>query len=84
MWTFGGADASIVSTWFGLRHARLKAVVLQPTVVLSFGSFVFRSSFSSASFSKLPPLLLFFLRAAGGYRHKDGGAQFQYLWEGGA
>ena len=22
-WTFGGADASIASTWFGLHHARL-------------------------------------------------------------
>ena len=22
-WTFGGADASIASTWFGFRHARL-------------------------------------------------------------
>ena len=75
-WTFGGADASVASTWFGLRHARLKVVVLQPTVVSRFGCFVFefwvlrlrvlgasfsrfgcfvlRSSFSSASFSKLP------------------------------
>ena len=34
-WTFGGADASIASTWFGLRHARLKVVVLQRTVVSS-------------------------------------------------
>ena len=52
----------LASTWFGLRHARLKAVVIQPTVVSSFGSFVLRSSFSSASFSKLPPLLRFFFR----------------------
>ena len=29
------------STWFGLRHARLKVVVLQPTVVSRFGCFVF-------------------------------------------
>ena len=34
---FGPVD----STWFGLRHARLKVVVLQPTVVSSFGCFVF-------------------------------------------
>ena len=97
-WTFGGADASIASTWFGLRHARLKVVVLHRTVFSSlwcsifefwvlrfrdlgasfsrfgcfvfefwvlrfrvlgasfsrFGCFVLRSSFSSASFSKLP------------------------------
>ena len=31
--TFGGADAFAASTWFGLRHAKLKVVVLQPTVV---------------------------------------------------
>ena len=36
-WTFGGADASIASTWFGLRHARLRVVVLQRTVVSSLG-----------------------------------------------
>ena len=41
LWTFGGADASFASTWFGLRHARLKVVVLQPTVILRFGCFVF-------------------------------------------
>ena len=40
-WTFGGADASIASTRFGLRHARLNVVVLQPTVVSRFGCFVF-------------------------------------------
>ena len=34
---FGPVD----STWFGFRHARLKVVVLQPTVVSSFGCFVF-------------------------------------------
>ena len=28
-WNFGGADASIAPTWFGLRYARLKVVVLQ-------------------------------------------------------
>ena len=39
-WTFGGADAFIASTWFGLRHARLKVVVLQRTVVSRFGCFV--------------------------------------------
>ena len=108
-WTFGGADTSVASTWFGLRHARLKVVsgfdswVLPRFRVLgasfsrfwcsvfefwvlrfrflgaslsifgcfvveiwvlrcrdlgaSFsrvGCFVLRSSFSSASFSKLP------------------------------
>ena len=42
LWTFGGADASVASTWLGLRHARLKVVVLQSTVVLSFGCFVFK------------------------------------------
>ena len=40
-WTFGGADASAASTWFGLRHAGLNIVVLQPTVVSRFGCFVF-------------------------------------------
>ena len=40
-WTFGGADASIASIWFGLRHARLKVIVLQRTVVSRFGCFVF-------------------------------------------
>ena len=60
MWTFGGGDASNASAWFGLHHARLKAVVLQLTVVSSFGGFVLQSLFSSASFSKLPPLLRFF------------------------
>ena len=29
------------STWFGLRHARLKVVVLQHTVVSRFGCFIF-------------------------------------------
>ena len=24
-WTFEGADPSVASTWFGLRHARLKS-----------------------------------------------------------
>ena len=37
----GGADASVASTWFGLCHARLKVVVLQPTVGSRFGCFVF-------------------------------------------
>ena len=41
--TFGGGDASVASTWFGLRHARLEIVVLQPTVVSRFGCFVFES-----------------------------------------
>ena len=41
LWTFGGADVPIASTWFGLSHARLKVVVLQPTVISSFGCFVF-------------------------------------------
>ena len=40
-WTFEGADSSVASTWFGLRHARLIVVVLQRTVVSSFGCFVF-------------------------------------------
>ena len=35
LWTFRGADK------FGLRLARLKVVVLQPTVISSFGCFVF-------------------------------------------
>ena len=35
LWTFGGADK------FRFRHARLKVVVLQPTVISSFGCFVF-------------------------------------------
>ena len=62
-WTFGGADASAASTWFGLRHAGLNIVVLQPTVVSRFGCFVFEfwvlrfrflgASFSTASFWKL-------------------------------
>ena len=57
LWTCGGADASVAFTWFSLRHVRLKAVVLQPTVVSSFESFVLRSSFP-----KLPPFLPFFFR----------------------
>ena len=57
-WTFGGVDASIASTWFGLRHARLKVVVLQHRVVSRFGCFVFefwvlRSRVFGASFSSL-------------------------------
>ena len=40
LWTFGGADASVASTRFGLRRARLKIVVLQPTVVSRFGCFL--------------------------------------------
>ena len=55
--TFGGADASVAFTWFSLRYVRLKAVVLQPTVVSSFESSVLRSSFP-----KLPPFLPFFFR----------------------
>ena len=63
LWTCG---CFIASTWFGLRDARLKVVVLQRTVVWvlrlrvlgapfsRFGCFVLWSSFSSASFSKLP------------------------------
>ena len=40
MWTFRGTDASVASTWFGrLRHARLKVVVLEPTVVALGASF---------------------------------------------
>ena len=42
-WNFGGADASIAPTWFGLRYARLK-VVLQRTVVSRFGCSVFEFS----------------------------------------
>ena len=48
--TFGGADASAASTWFGLRDARRKVVAITPTVVSSFGCFVFEiwgSLFSS-------------------------------------
>ena len=75
--TFGGADASVAFTWFRLRYVRLKAVVLQPTVVSSFESFVLRSSFP-----KLPPFLLFFFsgqrvavdtRTAGRNFNSDGG-----------
>ena len=56
-WTFGGANASIASTWFGLRHARLKVVVLQRTVVLSlwcsiFEFWVLRFRDLGASFSR--------------------------------
>ena len=40
-WPFSGFYASVASTWFSLRHARLKVVVLQPTVVSRFGCFVF-------------------------------------------
>ena len=40
-WPFWGFYASVASTWFGLHHARLKVVVLQPTVVSRFGCFVF-------------------------------------------
>ena len=90
-WTFEGADSSVASTWFGLRHARLNSCspstcsgfefwvlrfralgasfssfrcfvfemwVLRFRVLGAsfsrFGCFVLRSSFSSASFSKLP------------------------------
>ena len=57
LWTFGDVDASVASTWFGLRHARLKVVVLQRTVVSSFGCFVFgiwvlRFRVLGASFSR--------------------------------
>ena len=57
LWTFGGADASVASTWFGLRHATLKVLVLQRTVVSSFGCFVFeiwvlRFRVLGASFSR--------------------------------
>ena len=41
LWTFGGVYACVASTWFVLRHARLKDVVLQPTVVSRFGCSVF-------------------------------------------
>ena len=69
MWTFGGADK------FGFRHARLKVVVLQPTVISSFGCFVFEfwvlrfrdlgalcfdPHFLSASYSKLYRFYLLF------------------------
>ena len=42
-WPFRGLYASIASTWFGLHQARLKVVVLQPTVVSRFGCFVLES-----------------------------------------
>ena len=42
LWTFGGVDKFTASTWFGLCRARLKVVVLQPTVISSFGCFVFK------------------------------------------
>ena len=46
LWTFGCADASAASTWFGLRHVRRKVALIKPTVVSSFrfrdlGVFVF-------------------------------------------
>ena len=43
LWTFGGADkfTAAASIWFSLRRASLKVVVLQPTVISSFGCFVF-------------------------------------------
>ena len=41
-WPFWGFYASVASTWFGLHHAKLKVVVLQPTVVWDLGA-----SFSS-------------------------------------
>ena len=68
-WTFGGADASIASTWFGFRHARLLSrcpwmysgfefwVLCFRVLGAPFsrlGCFVLWLLFLSASFSKLP------------------------------
>ena len=39
-WTFGGADASIASTWFGLHHARLLSCC--PSTHSGFEIWVFR------------------------------------------
>ena len=44
LWTFGGADASAASTWFGLRHERRTAYSVFEFWVLrfrDFGVFVF-------------------------------------------
>ena len=68
LWTFGGADKFTASTWFSLRHARLKVVVLQPTVILSFGCFIFEIWVLCASilifecfvFETIPLLLVIF------------------------
>ena len=68
LWTFGGADKFTASTWFGLRHARLKVVALQPTVISSFGCFVFEIWVLCASilifecfvFEAIPLLLVIF------------------------
>ena len=53
LWTFGGVDKFTASTWFDLCHARLKVVVLQPTVISSSGCFVFKFWVLCASISKL-------------------------------
>ena len=50
-WTFEGADSSVASTWFGLRHARLKSC--SPSTYSGFESWVFRFRGLGDSFSSL-------------------------------
>ena len=50
-WTFEGADSSVASTWFGLRHARLKSC--SPSKYSGFESWVFRFRGLGDSFSSL-------------------------------
>ena len=48
-WTFEGADSSVASTWFGLRHARLKSC--SPSTYSGFEIWVLRFRDLGASFS---------------------------------
>ena len=50
-WTFEGADSSVASTWFGLRHARLKSC--SPSTYSGFEIWVLRFRGLGASFSSL-------------------------------
>ena len=50
-WTFEGADSSVASTWFGLRHARLKSC--SPSTYSGFEIWVLRFRDLGASFSSL-------------------------------
>ena len=49
-WTFEGADSSVASTWFGLRHARLK--VVGPLTYFVFEIWVLRFRVLGAPFSR--------------------------------
>ena len=49
--TFEGADSSVASTWFGLRHARLKSC--SPSTYSGFEIWVLRFRVLGASFSSL-------------------------------